>query len=179
MGGGRRLHGGPKEAIMMAAYDEELESYICKKYTWINAVFRSVDWMGFQGYITTLDNVRQTNVIKLVHNWIHDGQKQDLFANQHHFSQCPVECDQIEYHQHYMSCYVPPIPTKNKKCVDKLTKTWRELKIATPIAKALKYIVTCVINDTETLQRRYPTTTTPFDTKVFQAWHEQKSIGWN
>ena len=83
MGGGRRLHRDPREAIMMAAHAEDLQVYICKKNTWTNAVFRSVDLIGFQGYMTKLDNVQQTNVIKLVHNWIHDGQQKDLFANQH------------------------------------------------------------------------------------------------
>lgn len=87
----------------MAAHAEDLQAYICKKNTWINTVFKSVDWMGFQGYTTKLDNVWQTNVIKLVHNWNNGGQQQDFFANQHHFSQCPAELGQIERHQHYMS----------------------------------------------------------------------------
>lgn len=134
----------------------------------------SVDWNGFQGYMAELDNVRQNNVIKLVHNWINNGQQQDLFSNQQHFTQYPAECCQIETH---MSCYAPPILTQNNKCVVKLITTWGELMIAAPIARALKCIVTCVISKTEPLQRRLSASTIPFDIKLFQAWPEQL-IGW-
>jgi len=88
---------------MMAAHADDLQTYICNKNIWTNAVFKSVDWIDFQGYMSKLDNVRQTNVIKLVHNWINDGQQYDLFSNQQHFSQCPAECDQIETNHHYIS----------------------------------------------------------------------------
>ena len=49
---------------------------------------------------------------------------------------------------------------------------------AIPIARALKYIITCVISETEPLQRRLPASPTPLDAKLFQAWKEQKLIGW-
>ena len=53
-----------------------------------------------------------------------------------------------------------------------------EIRIATLIARALKYIVTCVSSETEPLQRHLPASPTLFDTKLFQAWKEQKLIGW-
>ena len=163
---------------MMAAHSDILQSYICDKNKWSNTVFQSVDWMGFNGFLSKLDNVRQTNVIKLVHNWINDGHQQDLFSNQLHFTECPADCGQIETHQHYISCYAPPMLTQNTKCVISLRKQWAKLRTAIPIARALKYIITCVISETEPLQRRLPASATPFDIMLFQAWQEQRLIGW-
>ena len=53
---------------------------------------------------------------------------------------------------------------------------WGDLRTAIHIARALKYIVTCVISETEPLQRRLPASATPFDIKLYQAWQEQKLI---
>ena len=68
--------------------------------------------------------------------------------------------------------------SQNKKCVDKLTQTWKKLKTATPIARALKYIITCVTSETEPLQRRLPASPSPLDSTLYQAWTEQRTIGW-
>ena len=94
---------------MLAAHAGDIKDYICKKNAWSSKTFESVDWKGFKGYMGKLDKVRQTNVIKLVHNWVNDGHQQDLFAKQTHFTECPAECGQIEHHQHYLSCYAPPM----------------------------------------------------------------------
>ena len=45
---GRRIHGGPRETIMMAAHGDILQTYICNKNKWTQPVFQSVDWMGFK-----------------------------------------------------------------------------------------------------------------------------------
>ena len=111
----RRIRGWPREAIMMAAHGDILQSYICNKNKWTIPVFLSVDWMGFNGFLSKLDNVRQTNVIKLVRNRINDAQQQELFSTQQHFTECTAKCGQIETHQHYISCHAPPMLTQNKK----------------------------------------------------------------
>ena len=67
---------------------------------------------------------------------------------------------------------------QNTTCVNNLRTHWAKLKTAIPIARALKYIITCVISETEPLQRRLPASATPFDIMIFQAWQEQKLIGW-
>jgi len=68
--------------------------------------------------------------------------------------------------------------TQNTKRVSKLFMTWGRLRTAIHIARPLKYIVTCIISATEPLQRRLPASSTPFDIKLYQAWREQKLIGW-
>ena len=68
--------------------------------------------------------------------------------------------------------------SQNKKCVDRLTQTWQKVKIATPIAQALKCIVTGVISKTEPLQRRLPASPSPLDSALYQTWTEQGTIGW-
>lgn len=130
---------------------------------------------GIQELHRKIDNTRQTNERKMVHNWIHDEQQQDLFAKETQFTQYPVECGKIEYHQHDMACYAPPMIIK-KKCMNKLIKTWKGLNIATLIVRALKYIITCVISVTKPLQHKYTATASSFDTMVFQAWIEQIAI---
>lgn len=126
-----------------------------------------------------IDKVRQTNVMKLVHNWIHDGLQNDLFIKQTHFTQCPVECGKNEYLQHYMACYAPTMNIQKNKCMHKLTTTWKGLTTATPIARAMKYIITCVISETDTLQHKFRVAlTSSFDTMLFKTWKEQQQIGW-
>ena len=111
----------------------------------------------------------------MVHNWIYNGQQQDLFAKQTHFTHCPAECGKIEYHQHYMACYAPPMIIQNNNCMIKLIKTWKGFKTAIPIFRALTYIITCVISETEPLQCKYSVLAPSFDTMVFQAWKRTKS----
>ena len=52
---------------MMASYAKEVQEYICTKYAWTTKIVDSVDWEDFRRYIGSLDNVRQTTVIKMVH----------------------------------------------------------------------------------------------------------------
>lgn len=67
MGEESRLHGGPRNTIMIAAYAGELQEYICTKNMWSFIVFYSVHWNGFRAYMNKIDKVQQTHVIKLVH----------------------------------------------------------------------------------------------------------------
>lgn len=133
-----------------------------------------MDWEGFKGYIGKLDKLQQTNVIKLVHKWIHDGQQHDLFAKQTHFTECQAECGQFEYNQHYILCYVQSMVPQKSKYMNKLIRTSNGFKTATLINRALKYITMCVISKTEPIQRKFPVSTSAslFDTLVFQAWIE-------
>ena len=51
----------------------------------------------------TIGVARQKNVIKMVHNWINDGQQQVLFSHGAELTIYPAECGKVEYHQHYLS----------------------------------------------------------------------------
>jgi len=60
----------------------------------------------------------------------------------------------------------------------KLEKVLKKTKDATPISRVLKYIMRCVMGETESYQKKFPLTTSNIDIKVFQAWEEQKLIRW-
>ena len=114
---GERIHGSPREAILEASHNMNLQQYICDKSGWSIATFSSVDWHGLGAYMKSIPNTKQTNVIKMVHNWIHDGYQKDLFATEGEAHICPAECGRREAHQHYISCYAPPMTTVNVKCM--------------------------------------------------------------
>ena len=75
---GKKLHWSPREATNVARHGQQLQDYICDKLKCSPNIFQTVDWEGFYRYIKTLD-VRQTNIIKMAHNWIHYGHQKDLF----------------------------------------------------------------------------------------------------
>ena len=77
---GERIHGSPREAILEASHDLDLQHYICNKTGWSPETFTSVDWPGLGDYMKTIPSTKQTNVIKMVHDWIHDGYQKYLFA---------------------------------------------------------------------------------------------------
>ena len=54
-------------------------------------------------FMKTLTDTKQTNVIKMTHNWIHDGYQKDLFATEGDAHLYPAECGRLEAHQHYIS----------------------------------------------------------------------------
>ena len=58
-----RLHGTSKAAILMASHGNALQEYICEKSKWSSSTFNSVDWVSFENYVNTLDNVQHTNVV--------------------------------------------------------------------------------------------------------------------
>ena len=76
---GKRLHGSPREVISLASHGPQLQDYICDKAKWSPHIFQTVDWKGFYQYLKSLDNIRQTNIIKLAHNWVNDEHQKDLF----------------------------------------------------------------------------------------------------
>ena len=78
---GGQFHGSPRDAIMEATHDLELKQYICTKSSWTSEIFDSLDWEGFRSYMQSITSVRQTNVIKMTHEWIHDGHQKDVDAS--------------------------------------------------------------------------------------------------
>ena len=173
---GERLHGSPRTAINTATHDKNLQDYICEKERWTPRIFTSVDWRGLEAYLGSLPATAQTNVIKLTHNWVHDGYQKDLFAQDGDRHPCPAECGRLEAHQHYLSCYAPPMTTAKAKCMQDMKKIWKKTRTATPIRRALQYILSCVMHETEPLPRRF--SSTPINIMIFKAWQEQKRIGW-
>ena len=106
----------------MAAHDNNLQTYICDKAGWSSQVFHYVDWEGLDSYLSSLPAATQTNAIKMVHNWIHDGHQKDLFSTEGEVHMCPADCGRWEAHQHYISCYAPPMTIAKAKCMRDLNK---------------------------------------------------------
>ena len=90
---GEISHESPREAIMEATRDLDLKDYICKKANWSSEIFDSVDWGSLKHYMQTLPGTRLTNVIKMTHDWIHDGRQKTLFSTEGDAHLCPAECD--------------------------------------------------------------------------------------
>ena len=128
--------------------------------------------MGFESYINTIPAVRQTNIIKMTHSWIHGGHQEDLFSTEGDMHLYPAACGEMESHQHYISCYAPPMVLQKKRCMRDLYKTLQKIKTATPIARALRYIIQYVIDESEPFPRRH--SPSPIQDMVFQEWREQK-----
>ena len=112
----------------------------------------------------------------MVHSWIHDGYQKDLFATDGEVHMCPAGCGRQEEHQHYISFYAPPMTAVKAKCMQNLKKVWKKTRTATPIRRALQYILTCDMHETEPLPRRF--SFPPMKVMIYKAWQEQKSIGW-
>ena len=93
----------------MANHGNDLKDYICKKSKWSSSTFNSVDWEGFHRYTNTLNKVQHTNVVKLAHKWINDGYQKDLFSEGIEQTLCPAGCGRMEAHQHYLTCFAPPL----------------------------------------------------------------------
>ena len=122
---GEKQHGSPRNAIMMASHANNLQEYIRDKAGWSLQVFHSIDWQGLDNYLGSISAVSQTNAIKMIHNWIHDGYQKDLFAKEGDVHLCPAECGRQEAHQHYISCYVPQMTHAKDKYLRDLNKTWK------------------------------------------------------
>ena len=166
---GQRVHGSHREAIMLASHGRALQDYICEKSKWTAPTFHSIDWSGFHSYIRTLSKVKHTNVVKLVHNWVNDGHQKGLFLESTEPTACPAECGRTENHQHYLACFAPPMLAQKKICKQKFDKLWTTTRTATPIARALRYLITCVINETDPLPRHQSPSPSPFDKALFKA----------
>ena len=64
------------------------------------------------------------------------------------------------------------------KCMRQMTKFIKDTKTTISIARTLKYIIRCVINETEPFQRHFSASSSTLDIKLYQAWQDQKSIRW-
>ena len=53
---------------------------MCMKTHLKSETFEIVHWEGFDNYMWSLAKVQQTNVVKLVHDWVNDGQLKELFS---------------------------------------------------------------------------------------------------
>ena len=87
---------------MDATHDLDLQQYICEKPSQTPETF---DWVGFQTYMKSIPSERQTNVIKMAHNWICDGYQKDLSAKEGEVHLCSADCRRMEAHQHYISYF--------------------------------------------------------------------------
>ena len=82
----------------------------------------------------------------------------------------------MEAHQHYISCYAPPMYICKAKCTRALKKVWIRTRTVTPIHRTLRYIITRVMNETELFPRSC--SDSPMQELILQAWQEQRRIGW-
>ena len=139
-----------------------------------------VDWDNFETAINKSRAVYQTNIIKMVHDWVNDGHQKKLFQNPEDPSEhkCPTGCGQIETHQHYLSCFAPPMIKEKNKSIDDFKKVLKLTKTTLPITRTLLYGIQCVLGETLPSTRYYPSSTSLFDHTVYTAWQHQPSIGW-
>ena len=131
----------------------DLKQYICTKSSWTSAIFDTVDWEGFNTFMHSINNTRKTNVIKMTHDWIHDGHQKTLFSKEGEMHLCPAECGLMESHQHYVACFAPPMIHQKAKCLRNLQKIFKQTRTATPVSRALTYILKCVMHETEPFHR--------------------------
>ena len=150
-----RLHGSPREVIMEATHDLDLKQYICTKSSWTSEILDTVDWEGFNTFMNSINSIRQTNVIKMTHDWIHDGHQKTLFSKEGEMHLCPAECGLMESHQHYVACFAPPMIYQKAKCIRNGQKIFKQTRTATPVSRALTYILKCVMHETEPFPRRF------------------------
>ena len=52
----------------------------------------------------------------------------------------------------------------------------KKTRTATPIRRALRYIITCVMHETEPLPRHF--SDSPIHVMIYKTWKEQECIGW-
>ena len=174
---GKKLHWSPREATNVARHGQQLQDYICDKLKCSPNIFQTVDWEGFYRYIKTLD-VRQTNIIKMAHNWIHYGHQKDLFSQEIESAPCPTDCGLVNRHQYYLSCYPPPILAHKKKCLTSFNTLWKDTRTVTYIARIFKYVINCAIHEKEPFPQHLPATPSPFEVSLHKTWHERKTTGW-
>ena len=110
------------------------------------------------------------------HNWVHDGHQKDLYKTDGEGHLCSADCGKPETHQYYIVCGAPAMIYKMKKCMRDLEKIWKQTKTASPIASALRHILTCTMNESTPLYKSlHPS---PIQDLVNQAWMEQQEICW-
>ena len=95
--------------ITVVSRDLDLQEYTQKETSSLAAQFHMVDWDNFGMAMKYLPSVYQTNVIKLVHDWVYDGHQQDLFPNLEALRAYLAGCGNIETHQHNISLFDPPM----------------------------------------------------------------------
>ena len=87
-----------------------------------------------------------------------------------------TQYDKMEAHLNYISYFSPQMVYKKTKCIRDLQKFWKSTRTATPVTSALKYILTCIMNEIEPFPRRF--STSPIQAVVYHTWQEQRIIGW-
>ena len=65
----------------------------------------------------------------------------------------------METHQHYISCYAPPMLKQKEMGMWKLNKMFKDAKIVNPTAKSIR----CIIDETIPHQQQFPSTASPED----------------
>ena len=145
-----------------------------------NTQSHMVDWDNFETAINKSPAVYQTNIIKMVHNWANDGHQKKQFKCpedpiEH---KCSTGCDQIEAHQHYLSCFAPPMIKEKNKSINDLKKVLKLTKTALPIARTLLYGIQHVRGEILRSTRHCPSSTSPFHHTIYTVWQRQTSIGW-
>ena len=130
---GERSHGSPRETIIEATHDLDLNDYIYNKANWSSEIFATVDWGGFKLYMNTLPGTRQTNVIKITHDWIHDGHQNTLFSTKGEAHLCSAECGIAEAHQYYIACFAPPMMHQKSTCMRDLQKVFKKIEQLPPL----------------------------------------------
>ena len=98
-----RVYRGPHNSIIEVSHAKHLKEHIREKMKLDESMFNTMNWSGMESYMETTIIVRQTNVVKMLHDWVNEGQQQDLFLNDKEVTQYPAECGRVDHHKHYTS----------------------------------------------------------------------------
>ena len=71
----------------------------------------------------------------------------------------------METHQHYISCYAPPMLKQKEMGMWKLNKMFKDAKIVNPTAKSIR----CIIDETIPHQRWFPSAASSVEIMVHKA----------
>ena len=127
-------------------------------------------------YMASLLVVRETNVVKLVHNWQNDGHQKHLHSEGEETPECPV-CGKYEHHYHFFYCKNSQMTQQYNKCRDTFIKAHKKMHTASSIFHIFKQVLLHLRQGKEP-----PFPDLPNDkigVIVKKAWNQQQNIGWH
>ena len=87
------IYGQVRQVVTEGILGDMMIKYLLgKNKLWTEAIIQLVVWDAMEVYMKGLKGTRATNVVKFVHGWQHDGQKNGLFYGEGNDTACPIGC---------------------------------------------------------------------------------------
>ena len=93
-----------KSAIQNALYEEEMRTYLMKKYNWNEETLTLIDWEAMEHCLGSKQGIHKATIFKMIHYWqptnsyVQRNERRRASA-----ALCP-ECEVIDKQMHYMIC---------------------------------------------------------------------------